>query len=513
MAASRSPSRALTALLLVAAGVALHLPLLGEPLLEGAAGKQTHTAMVARNLYRGRATLARPTVDDLGTPGYFVKEVPVLPALTAALYGAAGGVHESFGRALSLAAWLCGVPLVLALRRRAGRDAEALVAAAWWIGAPLAYVYARAFMSDAAMVTVSLATLLAALRWREAPGTGRACAAGALLGAALLLKPHAVFWLASSLAVVARARADATPRPQPRALAAFTLAAGAGAALAAAWYAHAALVHVQFPAAGATSLRGWFDAATLLDPALYLEIARQQVRMVFTPVGTLLAVAAVVLVRRGWDLGERALLAWACGVVLQCLVFDTRMFDDLARGTEYYQLAMVPVAGLLIARGLVAVDAAVAGRRAGLRAAFTAALVALLAGNAVFEARAALAVPERYRRILDDCAFVRETTAPRDDLFVLADRGGTILYYCDRRGVTFVPARAVQRVFARADNVVGTRQLADALDAASWVYVPFPELLGERSSWLAHFEESWQRVPAPGREVRLYRRSGPAGRR
>ena len=37
---------------------------------------------------------------------------------------------------------------------------------------------------------------------------------------------------------------------------------------------------------------------------------------------------------------------------------------------------------------------------------------------------------------------------------MLADRGGTVLYYCDRRGSTFVPARAVKHVFARSDNVV-----------------------------------------------------------
>jgi hypothetical protein len=83
------------------------------------------------------------------------------------------------------------------------------------------------------------------------------------------------------------------------------------------------------------------------------------------------------------------------------------------------------------------------------------------------------------------------------------------LYYCDRRGSTFVPARAVQKVFAHADNVAGAKQLADALDRASYVYIPFPELLGAGSSWLAMFERDWARVATPGTEARLYRR-GPA---
>ena len=41
-------------------------------------------------------------------------------------------------------------------------------------------------------------------------------------------------------------------------------------------------------------------------------------------------------------------------MIAQSLAFDTRLFDEAARGTEYYQLSMVPVATLLIGRGTVA---------------------------------------------------------------------------------------------------------------------------------------------------------------
>jgi len=101
---------------------------------------------------------------------------------------------------------------------------------------------------------------------------------------------------------------------------------------------------------------------------------------------------------------------------------------------------------------------------------------------------------------------VQQKTRPHDEVFVLADRGGTILYSCDRRGTTFVPARAVSRVFARGDNVAGARQISDALDRAAYVYVPFPDLLGEDSRWLAMFEQNFDRIEVPGAEARLYRR-------
>lgn len=498
---------------LAVAGLLAHLPLLDEPLLEGAAGKQTHTAMIARNFHRGRATFARPVVDDLGTPGYFVKELPVVPALAAALYDVTGGVDESLGRLVSLVAWLAGVPLVVVLLGRARPAPAPLVGAVWWIAAPLAFVYARAFMSDGPMVTASLAALLALFRWRERPSGGRAVACGVLVATALLLKPHAVFWLGTALPVVLRAAGD--ERAEPAAAGRRTLGAAlaAGVLVAAAWYGHAALVHRAHPAPGATGLRGWFDAPTLLDPELYGEILRQLVFMVLTPLGALVVLAGTLLARRGWHRVERALLAWGAGVLLQCLVFDTRMFDEFARGSEYYQLAMVPVAAMLLARSASVLLARVSQAKPALRAGLAATLVVLLCAGSAREVRAALELPERYERILPDCVFVRALSAPEDELFVLADRGGTILYYCDRRGTTFVPARAVRRVFARPDNVVGARQLADALDRSELVYVPFPELLGERSSWLAHFDENWQRVPTPRSEMRLYRRPGPPARR
>jgi hypothetical protein len=506
----RSRRRNVVAVLgLVVVGLALHVPLLDAPLLEGAAGKQTHTAMIARNLYRGRSTFVRPVVDDLGSPGYFVKELPLLPAAAAILYGVTGRVDESVGRLLSVLAWLCGVPLIFALLSRGHDAGQALLAAAWWIGAPLAYVYARAFMSDAAMVSAALAALLAVVRWRETPSTGRAAAAGALLALALLLKPHAVFWLAPAAFVVVFAAADGVARPSPGRTLALLASAALACAVAAGWYVHAATVHRAFPAAGATRLDGWFDAPSLLAPALYGEILRQLVWMIFTPPGVLVAVAGVFLTRRSWHGVERALLAWGAGVIVQCLVFDTRLFDEYARGTEYYQLAMVPVAAMLIARGVVAIRAALP-ERPMLRLVVPIAIAVLLAGSAAHEVQAALALPERYHHILDDCALVRTLTQPRDEMFVLADRGGTILYYCDRRGSTFVPARAVKRVFARAENVVGAKQLAEILDRASYVYIPFPELLGEGSSWLAMFESSWERVPTPGTEVRLYRHRSPS---
>lgn len=498
----RRPTVALVALLVLAAAV--HLLIADRLLLEGAAGKQTHTAMIARNLYRGRASLLRPSVDDMGKPGYFVKEVPLLPGLAALAYGLSGGVDERIGRMLSVAGWLGGIPLLVAILRRALPPGAAATAAAWCVVSPLAFVYARAFMSDATMVAASLAAFLALVRFREEPSGLRASVSAAAAGIALLLKPHAVFWIGPAACVLLVARPAGAPRrPAPRWLAVQVLALAIGVAVAASWYVHAALVHRRYPAPGATGLQGWFVAAALLEPGFYTELLRQTVFMVFTPLGLAVAILGVALDRRRLHLVEVALLAWGAGVVLQCFVFDTRLFDEAARGTEYYQLAMVPVAALLVGRGVEEI-----ARRAGAAraAAVRVGILSLLTIGAAVQIRAALTLPERYARILPDCEIVRRETTARDELFVLADRGGTILYYCDRSGTTFVPARAVSHVFAHEDNVVGVRRIADAMDRAAYVYVPFPELLGDDSRWLAMFDDNFERIETPGSDLRLYRK-------
>ncbi len=500
--------------LLLALGAALRAPHLGDALLEGAAGKQTHTAMVARNLYRGRSSWLRPMVDDVGRPGYFVKELPLVPGVIALAYGLAGGVHEWFGRLLGAAAWLAAVPLLVGLLRRDRGTGTALLAGFWYVLAPLGIVYSRSFMNDPVVVATSLATLAAMLAWQRQPSLARALATGVWLALSLLLKAHAALWLAPALAVVAlagqsnaaaRAAASAAPsRRRGRGFPQLFFFMTGATALAATWYLHAAAVHRAYPVPGATVARGWLDPGLWLRPELYAIVARQELAMVLTPLGAVLAVAGLVPPRPAFSLAERALLGWGGGVLLQCVLLATRMFDERSRGTEYYQLAAVPVASLLVARG---VERAAALFSSGpRRRAATALLLVGLAAGAVRAAGPVLETPARYGTLLDDCVLVRELTRPDQELLVLADRGGTVLYYCDRRGTTLAPAAALDDVARGSGEVASAEDLARALGTASYLYLPFPEMVTRAPQLDAWLEREWQRIPTPGRRIELYAR-------
>ena len=512
--ASASGRWAAGLLLVLLVGALVRLPGLSRPLLEGAAGKQTHTAMVARNLYRGRASFVRPRVDDVGKPGYFVKEMPVLPALAAGLYGLAGGVDERLLRLISVLAWLASVPLVAGFLRPALGGRYALLAGFWLVLSPMAIMYSRAAMNDALAVTGSLAALTALGRWRRAPSLGNTALSGALVAAAFLLKPHTAFWLgpAAALLTVAPSTDPAEPRPSLGWMAALTATALGAMSLAGLWYAHAAAVHQVHPVPGATVPDGWIAPALLSRPALYQEIGRQALFMVFTPLGAALAVVGLARGPR-LRLMEWALSLWGGGVILQCVVFAPRMFDDLSRGTEYYQLPLVATAAWLIARGLKELSAWIPSRRGAREARVVGAACALLAVGAFFATRDAMRIPRQYETLIADCERIQSITQPTDEFVVLADRGGTVLYYCDRRGHTFSLATAVNESIVETSERATELELSRAFQGARYLYVPFPELFEGQPELLTRVAERWQEVPLAGARARLFARpTDPRGR-
>lgn len=474
---------------------------LGQPLLEGAAGKQTHTAMVARNLHRDRATFTRPRVDDVGRPGYFIKELPVLAGGAALAYDLSGEIDERWLRFLATVAWLLALPTFAGLLRSALGSRAALVGGLWLVASPMAATYVPSAMTDSLAVAASIGALAAVVGWRREPGTARALLCALLVAAAALLKPHTAFWLGPAATWLVL-RGENHPPPAPRAaVAILATLTGLGLAAASGWYLHAASVHQAYPVPGATVAEGWTDPALLATPGLYIEIGRQAVMMVFTPIGVGLALLGLF---RGSHLGpvERAFLLWGAGVLVQCLIFAPRMFDELSRGTEYYQLALVPTAAILIARGVEALSAWPVGGRRG--ATVAAAVLGLLVVGAVREASLAARIPDEYENLLSDCEKVRAATASSDRFVVFADRGGTVLYYCDRSGIVFSPAGEEADGTVPDNAEVAPIDVSRALNEANYVYFPFPPTNANEVGLRSQLAEAWPEVPLPGSNARLF---------
>ena len=92
-------------------------------------------------------------------------------------------------------------------------------------------------------------------------------------------------------------------------------------------------------------------------------------------------------------------------------------------------------------------------------------------------------------------------------MVVLADRGGTVLYYCDRRGRTFSLAGAVSATIAETGAKASPIDLSRAFSGAGFLYVPFPELITGRETFVDTLGRNWTPVELPGSDALLFERS------
>ena len=475
------------------------------PLLEGAAGKQAHMAMVARNFASGTGTFLRPRVDDVGNPGYFVKELPLVPWIVSLTGENSAQDTARRGRWTGWFGWLAAAFATSRLAMLTTSATGGVLTAAWMLLAPLALAYGPAFQNDQWAVAASVAALLAILGWRRQPSMRRALACIPWLSVALLLKPHVAFWLAPAAITVLTARGS-HGRPAGRAIAAMVSCGLVAGAIALPWYVHAMAVHRDYPVPGATVSEGWINLRLLLEPFFWTELARQVGWMVLTPLGAGLAALGLSATRDESRVVDAALFAWAGGVVLQDGLLATRLFDSLSRGTEYYQLPLLVPAAIFVARGSLRIAGRLQVAPAWSRGVALGALAVAVLASSFRIAENARQVPARYEELVANCAEVERATDPRGSFVVFGDRGGTILYYCERRGITYALAGGQEaRVEVGSAPKVSNEDLNESLAAAEYVYFPYPELLTDRSL-LAHFETWWDPVRAVDSSIILFRK-------
>lgn len=199
----------LAALVVAAVGLILRLKGLHDPIFDHPGWRQGDTAAIARNFATLQLNPLFPQTDYNGPPPNYVElELQIVPWVAALLYKLFG-VHEVFGRLLSIAFGVATIPVIAffgrwlfsphaAARRedsdkRGGAMAGIAAAAAYAI-LPGAWYYSHTFMPDTTMVFFTTAALYACARWIvDHDASWRGWGAPALLLAlAFLAKPVAV---------------------------------------------------------------------------------------------------------------------------------------------------------------------------------------------------------------------------------------------------------------------------------------------------------------------------------
>jgi hypothetical protein len=359
------PARRFWIATLAVAVVGLFLRLKGihDPIFDHPGWRQGDTAAIARNFATLQLNPLFPQTDYNGPPPNYVElELQIVPFLAALLYKLLG-VHEVFGRLLSIAFGVATIPMIALFGRwlftpradarstgsRVNRgDIAGIAAAAAYAVLPGAWYYSHTFMPDTTMVFFTTAALYACARWivdDDASWRGWWPAA-LLLMLAFLAKPVAVT-AAIPVAAAALARfdwRDALRKPQLWALFAVAF-------VPLALYDNVVSSHAEWHwASGITKLHVIPDLkAALTSPHAFVTKAigfGHAIKMLATtmlgPVGFVLALAGLFVPLRSRS--DALVWGWLGGGLLYAYVVVT------VERVDYYLYLLLPLGALLAGR-------------------------------------------------------------------------------------------------------------------------------------------------------------------
>jgi dolichyl-phosphate-mannose-protein mannosyltransferase len=496
-------------------GLALRLAGIHNPILDHPGWRQGDTAAIARNFATLDLNIFHPQADYDGPPPNYVElELQILPFLAALLYKMFG-IHEIFGRLISIGFSL-GTIAVLAYFARwmfASRVAGFVAALSFAIY-PGAFYYGRTFTPDTTMTFFLTAAVFASARWivdDEARFGRRFWIAAALTATALLAKPVAIVGLVPIAATLIAKRGSLGTLRAPQTYAFFALAllpylaydAYVRAIAEWHWASGITTLHV-LPAliAAFTSLAGFEAKVSAFHHALGMLADTMIGRAGFA----LLVLACILTGSRRQRTQSNALLwAWlAAGLVYAYVVVTVERVD-------YYLYPLVPLAALWTG-GLASAlwrTVPVGGRP------IFAAAGGAVAAVALWTALQAVAPYYAYSKTVYRDAKALDATLPPGALVVMGHYDPSVLYYIDRKGweedaylwTPFDEESAIAKG-ARTFVAVEPRRLERNVELYAWLQ-RFP-ITNQDARWPVYETDPTKILPGADARWKAFRRAEKA---
>jgi len=436
----------------VLVGLGFRLLYVTMPLAEAHRWRQITNADIARNFYEGSFNLLYPRVSWGGYDNAVGMEFPLLHALLAAVYRAAGEVEIvtrlipiAFSLGTIVAIYLLGVRL---FDRPTARAAAFLMAVS-----PTAVFFGRTFLSDTPMLFFSVVAILGFVDY-FATGRRSMAAVGAVATAlACLVKVPAVLVVAPIVIAGWRLRGWSIVKDR-------IVVTGLAVALAAtaAWYWHADNIFHQtglgqaiwhpsgtYPATLSVSANHMSSVShwtqiDRIDRAFFREMLQRMWNLHLTPPGFVLALVGLGVI---WRRSGRVIIdVWLAAVLALVMVSV-----EGNRLHEFHQLPVLPPAALYF--GLAA-GPVFDGRwlRAAAGRAGPPAMAVVLVVLAAMAFRQSGVVENLYRPDRLDVASIQagsaiQSVVPPDQMVVVVEylRSGNnspvLLYHSHRRGWSF----------------------------------------------------------------------------
>ncbi|MDE2480762.1 MAG: glycosyltransferase family 39 protein [bacterium] len=507
-------------LLIVAFAAILRLKGIHNPILDHPAWRQGDTASIARNFAHLKYNLLFPQTNYDGPPPNYVElELQIVPFLAATLYKIFG-VHEIFGRLITLGFSLGTVAVVGLFGRWLFSNPLAGIAAALFYAIfPGAVYYGRTFTPDTTMVFFLTAALYVTTRLivEDEIFTQRSLArATALLTFAYLAKPVALAGIVPVVgALVARVRAGRTMRPT-------AIAVLLAVPILILWMYDARVrEHAEWQwASGITTLHviPALKAAMTTGSGFSLKLSQfgEVLGMLrATMLGSLaFALTIASFVAMPWiAVRSRALVwGWLVGGLLYTYAVVT------VERVDYYMYLLLPLAALAIGGALAAFVARVLASDAAPAARYAiVALAPLIALVCFAQGQAAIRPYYAYSKATYRNAVALDATLARGALVVVAHYGPDVLYYINRYGweedpslwTPFDEESAIKKGARYFISIEDNRMRRNA-DLCAWLQ-RFP-VLDARSAWPVYATDPARVTPAGEAFWVAYRTAARAGR-
>ncbi|MGZ3504136.1 MAG: ArnT family glycosyltransferase [Vulcanimicrobiaceae bacterium] len=508
---------ALGAILLLA--LVLRLKGIHNPVLDHPGWRQGDTASIARNFALLQFNPFYPQTNYNGPPPNYVElELQIVPFLAALLYKLFG-VHEVFGRLITIAFSLGTVAVLAYFGRWLFRSELAgLFAALLYAIMPGSLYYGRTFTPDTTMVFFMTAALYATARVLvddEALAARPLAGATALLSLAFLAKPVSIAALVPiATMVVDRARDGRTMRWLRIALLvavpllvyyAYDKAVSAHAEWH--WASGITTLHVV-PALKAALTTG---AGFALKWSQFRDVLGMLARTMTGPVCMALAILGFIFFPR--TTRSRSLLwAWLAGGLLYTYVVVT------VERVDYYMYLLLPLAALMggsfLARLTDAIRASAVSRP--VKYAVAAAGLAVLA--LTIEQSRAIAQPYyAYPKQVYRNAIALDKTLAADTLIVMGHYDPSVLYYIRRYGWEEDPylwtpfdEQSAIRKGARYFIAIEKNRFNRNLELCAWMQ-RFP-VINPAAQWPVYETDPAKVLPGAEAQWRAFRDAEKAGK-
>lgn len=507
---ARRPEAWLLAILVL--GLLLRFHGLHNPILDHPGWRQGDTAAIARNFATLRLNIFYPQTDYDGPPPNYVElELQIVPFLAALGYKLFG-VHEIFGRLISIAFSLGTVAVLYPFGRLLfGTPLAGLAAALLFAIFPGSVYYGRTFTPDTTMTFFLTAALYAAARWLldfELASWRAWTPAALLMMGALLAKPVAVLALVPVAVLMVRRFGRAAVLRSPQAWAYLAVAFGpyflydrfVASHAEWQWASKITALHVLPSLAHSfVSLPGLIGKWIAFGGAMQMLATTM-----LGPVGFGLAVLGTLLLVGLRGSGRAALvadflLAWLLAGLAYAYVVVT------VERVDYYLYPLVPLGALLGAAVVVQLAAGIA-RSTALCVVLALAIV-LTTVNNMWQ----IAPYYKYSGSVYVAAKTLDARLPKATLVVMGHYDPSVLYYINRKGweedpLLWTPLDEESAIKKGSGFFIAVepRRLEKNAELSAWL-ARFPEIRPERpwpvyvtdpAEVLPGAEERWQEFRA-----------------